>query len=370
MPFLRPTLTALQQQAITDITSANLPNVTGQVLSKSTLAILSYAMAGLAWEHYAYLDWIAQQSVPYSATGEYLEAWGALKGVLRKPATGSTGSVTFTGSDSTLIPDGTLVQRSDGQEYATTGDVTIASGTATVGIAANTTGAATNDTSGITLSLVNAISGINNVGTAATNLTGGADVETDIELRTRILSVFANPPMGGSQSDYVEWALEVSGVTRAWCNPNGMGTGTVVVYTMFDDAESAFSGFPQGTNGVAALETRDSAATGDLLTVANWIYPLRPVTALVYSVAPTPQSINVTIQSLTPNTTAIRAAISTAISNVFVQIGSPLGMTLYQSDIVGAIESVAGVQEFILVSPSSTSIAVGSLPTLGTVSYV
>jgi hypothetical protein len=36
------------------------------------------------------------------------------------------------------------------------------------------------------------------------------------------------------------------------------GPGTVVVYFMMDVAEAAFGGFPQGTNGVAAAETRDA----------------------------------------------------------------------------------------------------------------
>ena len=48
-------------------------------------------------------------------------------------------------------------------------------------------------------------------------------------------------------------------------------------------ARPCHGGFPQGTNGVAALETRDTAATGDQLAVANYLYPLRPVTPIVYA---------------------------------------------------------------------------------------
>ena len=63
--------------------------------------------------------------------------------------------------------------------------------------------------------------------------------------------------------------------TRAWCLPNGMGTGTVALYTMLDNANAQWGGFPQGSNGVATLELRDAAAQGDQLTVANAIYPQR-----------------------------------------------------------------------------------------------
>ena len=39
----------------------------------------------------------------------------------------------------------------------------------------------------------------------------------------------------GDNDDYVAWATEVPGVTRAWCSPNGMGAGTVVVRFVRDD---------------------------------------------------------------------------------------------------------------------------------------
>ena len=61
---------------------------------------------------------------------------------------------------------------------------------------------------------------------------------------------------------------------------------------MMDVSEAAHGGFPQGTNGVAGAETRDTAATGDQLAVANYIYPLRPATALVYACAPASQAVN------------------------------------------------------------------------------
>jgi len=67
----------------------------------------------------------------------------------------------------------------------------------------------------------------------------------------RYIDLYRQPPQGGDLFDYIEWALEVPGVTRAWCNPLGMGTGTVVVYPCSMSSESAFSGVPQGTNGVA-----------------------------------------------------------------------------------------------------------------------
>lgn len=373
MPYLRPTLTALQQQAIGDITAASLPSVTGQVLPTAVLRVLSYAMAGLAYLHYSYLDWIAQQSVPYTATDEYLEAWAALKGVIRKPAEQATGQVGFTGVSGSVIPMGAQLSRQDGTLYVTEGSITLSGGVGSGTVIASVAGTDGNCYEGTVMTLSNAITGVNANATTTTAFTGGADIESTDALRTRMLFTYANPPSGGSATDYIEWAEQVPGVTRAWCLPNGGGSGTVVVYPMFDVTEAAYDGFPQPPSGggVATSELRGTpTATGDCLAVANYIYPLRPVTSLVYVYPPTAQLVNLTIANLTPTNAAIQAAISAAITATFVDIGSPLGMTLYESDLTSSIASVPGVQEFVLVSPATTTaIAVGSLPVLGTVTY-
>ena len=143
--------------------------------------------------------------------------------------------------------------------------------------------------------------------------------------------------------------------------------GTTVVYVMADVAEAAFGGFPQGTNGVAAVESRAAPATGDQLTVANALYSLRPTTALVYVFAPAAQAINFVVQDLSPSSVTA-AQIQAALADLFLRIGTPRGMTLYPSDWNGAIESVVGSGHFFVSSPSApVTIPLGSLPTVGTV---
>ena len=63
MPWARPTLTDLQQQAIQDITTSGLPGLTG-LLRTAVLRVLAWAMAGLAYLVYGYGDWIARMGVP------------------------------------------------------------------------------------------------------------------------------------------------------------------------------------------------------------------------------------------------------------------------------------------------------------------
>lgn len=372
MPYARPSFSQLRALVAADI-AANLPS-SDALLRHANLTIMGKAQAGLAHGQYGYLDYIAQQATPYTATDEYLEAWAALVKIYRKPATSASGAVTFVAADGKVIPAGTLLARPDGVEATTIADVTASGGFVIVSATINPdttgqTGAFGNTDVGTSMSLATAIAGIQSTGTVSTAFAGGADIEQDDKLRSRMLLRYQRKPQGGAVADYIEWALEVSGVTRAWCDPCGFGIGTSVVYTMWDDAESAHGGFPQGSNGVASSEKRGIAATGDLLTVANHIYPLRPVTALVYSCAPTGKPIDFTIKGIP---SAFRAAALLAIQALFLDIGDPTGSIVPLAYIWTAVSNVTGVDDFIIVSPagSDITIAVGKLPTLGTVTWV
>lgn len=61
------------------------------------MGVLADVDAGMAHLHYGYLDYIALQATPATATDEYLAAWAALKGIYRKPATAAQGKIQLTG---------------------------------------------------------------------------------------------------------------------------------------------------------------------------------------------------------------------------------------------------------------------------------
>ncbi|ACC71049.1 baseplate J/gp47 family protein [Paraburkholderia phymatum] len=366
MPFSRPTLTDLQTQVASDIASS-VPG-SDPLLRFSNLRITGRVQAGLAHLHYGYIDWISKQAVPWTSTDEYLAGWGALKNTYLKEATLATGSVTFPGSSGTILA-GTQVVRGDGFIYTTNADATVSGSSVTVAVTASTPGAAGNCDAGTALTLGTAVTGIQSGGTAAAAFTGGADVETQDAFYGRVMSAFQTSPQGGAKGDYATWALQVAGVTRAWVAPNGFGAGTVVVYVMLDSAESAHNGFPQGTNGVAAGETRAAAATGDQLTVANYLYSLQPVTALVYVCAPTPNTVNFTLTGTTSWSTTTKNAVSAAIAGVLLSNGAP-GGTVNMSDIESAIAAVSGTAGFVITSPTGNiTSATGALPVLGTMTF-
>lgn len=370
MPFLRPTLTDLRTQVAQDITSA-LPG-TDPLLRFSNLNTLGAAQAGLANLHYGYLDWIAKQAVPFTATDEFLEGWAALIGITRIPATSAAGAVTFSGAQGAIVPSGVKLVRGDGAAFTTTGAAAVGSGgTATVAAVAvqdvtGATGAFGNCAAGTVMTLGVAVAGVQSNGVVTTAFVGGADLEQNGALRTRMLYGYQNQPQGGASADYLRWANKVPGVTRAWCVPNGFGAGTVVVYTMFDLVRAAQNGFPQGTNGVAAGETRATAATGDQLLVANYLLPLQPVTALVYAAAPTANPVAFTIKGIP---VASRAGVAGAIAGVFSIDGAP-GAAIPVAHIWSAIAAVSGVNDFIIVSPTiNVANGAGQLPTVGVITY-
>lgn len=379
MPFARPTLSQLRQQAATGINSV-LSGIDA-LLRWSNFGIIGEVLAGLVDGLYGYLDWIALQSVPFTATAEYLEGWAALKRVTRKPATNAIGSAAFTGTNGVTIPTGSLVSRSDGVAYLTTADATVVGGSAVAPIRAVTSGAAANASAGVALALGVGIAGIAPTGVANLPITGGAEVETDASLRSRMLIAYQRPPQGGSIDDYGQWALEVAGVTRVWVVPSAMGPGSVVLFFMMDDVQAAHGGFPQGSNGCAHLETRDVSATGDQLALADALFFQQPVTALVYALAPTANTIGLTIAGLSGASAATKADIATAFATALRLAGRPGGVTNVDT-IESAIAGVALTSGFVLVSVTASAGTVapgaagnitsapGALPVPGAIAYI
>ncbi len=238
------------------------------------------------------------------------------------------------------MPAGTLVVRGDNAQFVVLGTGVPAGNSVTVYVAAVFPGAGGNSAENTLFTLGAAISGVGSGGTATTAITGGNDVQTDDSLRTEMLQAFAAPAQGGSLADYVTWALEVNGVTRAWnAGPAELGAGTVLIYAMLDVSEAAYGGFPQGANGTAGPETRGTgAATGDQLRIANYIYPRRPVTALVYVYAPQANTVNFTIAGIATASAATQAAIAATITAVFLAQAAPGGVTDANGNPVGIVE--------------------------------
>jgi uncharacterized phage protein gp47/JayE len=369
MPYSRPSLTALQGLVAGDISAA--VGGADALLRFSNLGITGRAQAGLANLHYGYLDWIAKQAVPFTCTDEFLEGWAALKGIFREPAASATGAITFSGTAGKVIPSGTAVVRSDGIAFKTTSSGTIGSGGTVVVTAianadpAGLTGAFGNTATGITMTLSQSIAGVQSNGVVSTAFTGGLDIESNDSLRSHMLTAYQQPPQGGSANDYESWAMQAPGVTRAWGVPNGFGIGTVAVYVMMDGTRAAYGGIPQGSNGVAAVETRGIAATGDQLVVANYLYNLQGAVGLVYVAAPQAHTFSLSVSGIPAS---LQAAVTSAVQDLLQTRAVP-GMTLSFGSIWSAITSVVGTNYFTVSPTADVVCAAGEIPVLGAITY-
>ncbi|HFO0282127.1 baseplate J/gp47 family protein [Klebsiella quasipneumoniae subsp. similipneumoniae] len=381
MPFKRKTLSELRTEN-QQFMQAELEKV-GALLRFGNLKVLADMDAGMAHLHYAYLDYIARQCTPFTSTDEWLAGWMALKQAYRKAATAARSpEAQIKGTSGRTLDAGAVINRADGYQYTTDAGVTIgSSGTATVAVTAvlpdiaeDVTGGGSlgNADAGTILTLDANVSGIESTVTLIQPATGGADIENEEDFRQRGLLAFQNPPQGGSDTDYRTWALAVSGVTRAWVRRRGMGPGTVVIYIMCDGSDKTNHGFPVGTDGISQLEEWGAVkATGDQGRVADYIYPLAPVTSLNYVCSPVERVIDFEISGISDAGSETTAAIADAIDGVLFESANPLGTgKIYLSDLNRAIGDVAGTAGFILVSPSVNIVPeTGELAVRGEVNY-
>jgi uncharacterized phage protein gp47/JayE len=350
VPFNRPALPDLISRAEGDLQSRL---GVGPLLKRSFLAVIARMSAGAAHQLYGYLDWIAQQVLPDTAVEEILERWASIWGIKRIAASYAVGSVTLTTNTvgvTTVIPAGTLLTRSDGAQFASTTDVVIVgAGSFPVPVSALTAGVAGNTPAGSQLQLVSPIAGVNSFTTAsAGGLAGGAETEGETSLRARLLARIRRAPNGGSKADYVTWALENAGVTRAWCYPNNTGLGTVGVAIVTDDA-------PGGP--LPAQQVVDA--------VQAYIEERRPVTAEVTVYAPEPLYLNLSI-ALSPNTLSVQNAITVELQDLFRRRSEPGGV-IYFSEISEAISTAAGEAHHSILSSSYTG--TGNFLLLGAITW-
>jgi len=191
----------------------------------------------------------ARQASPLTATGEALERHAALRGLARKEGAKAVGIVAFRRATPAgyqiLIPAGTVVQSGgpEAMRYVTIQDATMGATlvNAVAQVEAVEPGSQYNLKNGSITVLVTPPPGITQV-TQITACQGGADPETDEELRARLLDACRNPVIGGSPGYYQGLMLAQPGVGRAKVLPVCRGNGTldIVVYgtsRMFNDNE-------------------------------------------------------------------------------------------------------------------------------------
>ncbi len=304
MSFERPTIQELKDRIKSDA-RAELGIKT--ILRRSIIMSFISAMAGVSHLILGYLEYFSKQLFPFYADDEFLLKWSQFYGVDRVQASFAELNITFTGIDGKVIPQGTLLQNDNGDEYVTTTEGTVISATSIVECVASLAGEAYNLQVGDAMSLVSPISGVESEGVVESVLIEGEDAQSDDLLRERLLDHVQAPPAGGNANDYIQWALEIPGVTRAWVFPNYYGANTVGVSFVEDDEVDIIP---------------DAAKIQE---VKDYIEELRPIGIESFQVfAPVPIVLDMEV-NIDPETEAVKAACEQEIKDLILRDATVAG---------------------------------------------
>lgn len=295
------------------------------------------------------LDQVVTFGFAQTTYGLFLDARAEEHGVTRKIATVATGTVTLSGANGTLVPAGTQVSNTvlagspdEPVVFQTDAAGTVAAGTVDVAVTAVSTGAAGNLPAASIDRMVTVVSGITAVTNAAAT-TGGTDEEDDETLRARLLAAIAAREGAGTSDDYVTWALQVSGVGAATCEPLWSGAGTVRVMILDTDLQPAS----------AQLQT----------DVDTYIQTLRPIGASVTIATPTldTHAISATLTMETGFTVAgVQTAVETSIQAYYDTLD--VGDDVIYNEVGAAIVQTLGVADFsaLLVNGGSVNVVIST----------
>ncbi|MGN8030873.1 baseplate J/gp47 family protein [Pseudomonas sp. 22189] len=345
MPFETPSLPVLISRTQSDLAN--------EALRRSDAQVLARTLSGTAYGLYGYLNWIVDQILPDKADEETLERIAALRlNQPRKTAQPAKGQVSFSAAAGAVLDVDVVLQAGDGRMYRVTSSVTAVAGVNAATIEAVVAGQLGNADAGLALTLVQPVAGVTNAFVViAPGLSGGVAQESVESLRSRVIRSYRVIPHGGNADDYETWALEVPGITRAWCRRNYVGPGTVGLFVMRDNDPVPI---PNPTQ---------------LAEVLAYIEPLRPVTAELHVLAPTKKLVPYTIH-VVPDTSTVRAAIQAALIDLHDREAG-LGDTLLLTHIREAISGAPGEFDHSLLTPTADVTAVaGELLTFGGITWV
>lgn len=328
MAFDRPTLRELITQMTTDAER----EAGAKQMRQSNLRVLPKVFAYACHGLYGFITWILKQLFPDTAEKQFLERQASIQGIYRRAASKATGTLTVSYTEGATLPVGTIFMADDQTRYETTAEPEV--GSYTVPVQCLETGTIGNREASQTYTLVSPVVGVD-AEAVGSEMAGGAEAESDESLRKRLLFRLQNPPRGGAKEDYIAWAEEVPGVTRAWCFPKEQGIGTVVVRFATDGMTE--DGIP--TSGMVQI-------------VSDYIAEVAPVTATPYVVAPVAKPVNFRIKDLIPDSESVRAQVEAELKSLFIKEAHP-GEALKLTHIQQAISSAAGEEDYELLEPTA-----------------
>lgn len=229
------------------------------------------------------LDTLVKLTFIQTAVGQFLDARAEEHGVFRREAVKATATVVFTGDDGTVpagvrvsntispggiagpFPGGDNAGESEPRVFITLKAAVIASGSAPAVLIEALDAARVlfpNGEIDRTIDKVGIVDGVTN----DTVTSGGRDLETDDELRTRLLDEIANREGAGAAGDYERWAKEASAEVF-FVSVNAAAAPALTVY-LFD---TNFDGVGAGVVQIVADYLADRQPISAQVTVADGV---------------------------------------------------------------------------------------------------
>lgn len=429
MPLNPPTFPQALAQIRSDVKEL-IPGANPSIIGSLFRAIIE-AVAGRVDAIHRLILQLENEAFPQTATGRNLERFA--EGITRNAASGSIGQIVFTGTALQVVPISAVLSSPTGVLYRTVAAVTMANQTIAISSLSSSAGVATaiaaghriatgqlisiagaaddeyngtflvtvldedtftyavegnpnsptsgtitaaytgalatvesegegletNAASGDELTLSSPIIGIESAALVRFDgITGGADQENDESLRARVLEKRSAIPANFSRDTIILAARQVAGVTRVTVRRATPDPGKVTIHFVRDGDAVII---PSGAD-VAAVRA-------ELLS----IIPATMEEASLIVTAPTAVSSAFTFTAISPNTEAMKAAISATLAAFFedqAEIGVSITQDAFKAAIAQTSAGNAGLDSFTLSAPAGNiTIGADEIGTLGDITF-
>ncbi|MEM7608181.1 MAG: baseplate J/gp47 family protein [Myxococcota bacterium] len=348
MTFVRPSLEEIidrvRQDFETKFTNAAVR------LRKTVEDVIARSLAGVSHGLHGHAASVYRQQFPQTADPAGLALWAEMLGVERRIGEFSRGIVISNANG--FVPIGHVLVSTDGQEFEIEYEIdTLPGQQAEFHIKARERGREGNLPALSTLTFQPAWGAHTEATIANPGLDGGFGPESDSQFKDRVVRRLALPVQGGTERDFVTWALEVPGVLRATTTVNA--AGEVDLYPL-DVASDGFS------PSVPSFER--------LQTIQEYIDERTPVGFVCDVTTPQALAANFTIRIDDGDTTEVRQQIQLALLDYFG--GLNVGDDVILSQVSAAISSVPGERDHTILSPATN--VVTDIPfyrTLGAITW-
>ena len=299
-----PTIENIRDNFLSDIKNKLYTNSAGiPMLQRSTWVILGTALAGILRAGYEFSRYQYLQIFTSTADLISLQAKGEQYNIYLKQGTFTQIEICIKGDEQTVIANNTQIIANNiiyitNKEYIIkeNGEI-LAEATAT------STGSHTALPINTILELVSPIAGIENECAITKIIFLGNDIENIENYRLRVSQFERARPQGGAIPDFVNWTLEVPGITFAFIQTPKIDNRTVTVYPLTD-----------GSGGTRIPSKQKIAEV-----LAYLIDPVRLPPCNVVVEQATEITVNVIARGLSPDTQNMKTLIEEAWSKMLLR---------------------------------------------------